>query len=162
MFDLELAYDGQMDGTVPAQPYIVPLSLACPGLRDALGDSAASLRRLDIRIYCACARQFPYKNTYFDVPCALRFDLTPDSIPCAFPSLEEFLLEPVKPGAAARYHTADLLPLLEAAPGLRRVHLRDIGNVSLETVQWLLAHRPGARLSDCPEGEGGKTIEIPR
>jgi hypothetical protein len=146
----------------PAQPIIVPVSLACPGLRDSLGPADGSLRLLSISLHAKDARESSLRGNCFYLPCAFRFNLTTDSIPCAFPALEEFSLHAEHTGAEARYHTADLLPLLEAAPGLRRVHLKKLGNVSLETMQWLARRRPGFQLTEAADSEGGKVIEIPR
>jgi hypothetical protein len=55
-------------------------------------------------------------------------------------------------------HSADLVSLLEAAPGLRRVGLRSVGQLSFRTVQWLARRRPGFQL----EGEAGDiTLLLP-
>jgi hypothetical protein len=80
---------------------------------------------------------------------AVGLRLTPDNIPCAFPALEEFSFkydgDPIT--HIHGHHTADLCALLETAPlALRSVRLHGGTPVALayKTMQWLMAHRPGA------------------
>jgi hypothetical protein len=128
---------------------LVSVGLSCPALGPALGGAAvSSLRRLDLtyNAHLACERTTDGEGSALVV---ISLRLTPDSIPCAFPALEEFSFTldlPVEgPEEVDAAHTADLRALFKAAPGLRRVELEGINNLSLATWDWLRAECPGAQ-----------------
>jgi hypothetical protein len=133
----------------------VTVDLACPGLRASLGAAAASLPRLTLVFDAEWART-DLHGIFID--CILSLPLTHDSVPCAFSGLEEFTLRLEGTGVDDGPHSADLVALLEAAPGLRRVRLEGIPNVSCATTVWLSAHRPGFRMK---EREGVVVFELP-
>jgi hypothetical protein len=120
-------------------------TLPAPGLIDTLGGAGAalSLRRLEVN--------FSFHKFYFMeagglARYAVRLALTPESFPCAFPALEEFSLYLGHTRKDSSCHSADLVALFEAAPGLRSAEIQHIGNLSFETMEWLDRHRPGRRL----------------
>jgi hypothetical protein len=84
--------------------------------------------------------------------------LVADSIPCAFSGLEEFILRVKETGLDDGPHSADLVALLEAAPGLRRVRLEGIPNLTSTTVTWLARYRPGFQME---VGDRGVVLELP-
>jgi hypothetical protein len=139
---------------------------ASPGLRASLTNNgthaAPAVRTLALSFsnhFSGCDQDEPYQAR------SMHIDLTPDSIPCAFPTLEEFTYQQYRAGydfrvsdssedeedrAARDWGTVpqvfDLVALLEAAPGLRRVNLGDeITGVTDATREWLRRHRPGLR-----------------
>jgi hypothetical protein len=162
-FHLQMAYGSDRFAAIPTHLSVVPLPLACPGLKDSLGPVAASLRRLSISMYTEYATEVNDDYNCFTLPYSLHLALTPDSIPCAFPGLEEFTFRLEHMDAKANNHCATLTALLEAAPSLRRIWLIEVANVALETMEWLSERRPGFRVR-CPAaaGEGGKVIVIPQ
>jgi hypothetical protein len=128
----------------------VALDLTCRGLRDSLGPAAASLQRLTVTYQTFDAS---YNGNDEQVDCICHVNLTQDSIPCAFSGLKEFKFA-VYEVDRRDPHTADLVALLEAAPGLRRVQLDDIPNLSGTTTAWLLRERPGSQMHvDTQQGD---------
>jgi hypothetical protein len=134
-------------------PSVVRLDLKSPKLRETLSAAAAaSVRRLTIH----CIDEYDGVSVNFR-SCVLRLALTVCSIPCAFYGLEEFIFTVDKTARPNPLHSADLVALLEAAPGLRRVTLSGVQNLSEPTQQWLAAHRPGHCLGG---GEGDTMLEL--
>jgi hypothetical protein len=141
----------------PDVPQRVDESLESAGLRDALAAAAPTLRRLDIILTTGEAAQVSKSRYEHSFAYALYLKLTPESLPCLLPGLEEFSFN-LDDQDSGENHTAGLIALLEAAPGLRRVRLKGINSMSLMTMVWLAEHRPGFRL------EGGQwdiTLELP-
>jgi hypothetical protein len=124
------------------------------GLRSSLSDDGAApppLRRLRIIMNLERARLPPneeHGGDYQDFVVDLR--LNAFSIPCAFPSLEEFTFTLKDAARPIVSQSADLVALLEAAPALRHVRLSNMNCLSIGTIQWLLAHRPGFRAGGAP------------
>jgi hypothetical protein len=139
--------DAQILGPIPH----LPLSLAYPLLKPALGAAATSLRHLTIRV-----RLFSFVQT-------ILAHLTPESAPCAFSRLEEFNIRLYGQGTRGN-NSADLVALLEAAPRLRLINLQDIQHISNSTLQWLQVRRQGFRLM-YKQGEnnapGTSVLELP-
>jgi uncharacterized membrane protein YgcG len=114
----------------------------------AAGPPPSSVRRLSICYLLDCKDS--ERTTIYDArSCALRLELTPRSLPCAFPALEEFIFTIPN---ATKYNTADLTDLFEAAPNLQRVRLEGMGSLTGRMVAAMMGgawDRPGGG------GEGG-------
>jgi hypothetical protein len=135
--------------------------LSCPGLRASVGAAAAaSLRHLHVIINMENFREC---RDYTSQNCLVDLFLTPDSIPCAFPGLEQLtvILEDATDHPNVP-HTADLVALLEAAPGLRGVWLRGFYSLSFNTMLCLQARRPGFKMRGGPSwGNCDIVLELP-
>jgi hypothetical protein len=129
----------------PAQP--LPLALACPHLLDDEAGAAASLPRLDITFTIGRAGIVYTRASEWCAQYALHLTLAADSIPCAFSALEEFSFKLQEEKNGVGPHVADLVALLEAAPGLRHVRLEGMHSLTFNTILWLEEHRPGFRFS---------------
>jgi hypothetical protein len=106
----------------------------------SLGAAAASLRTLIIAAYL--------KEGMSHNECVVSVGFTRDSIPCAFSGLRQFVFQAKGMGtAAAAAHSIDLVALLEAAPELDLITVVGIPNLSWETSQWIMQHRPGYNLT---------------
>jgi hypothetical protein len=69
----------------------VSISLACPGFKESLGGAADSVKHLDITLEVGEAGLVrPMREQPTPAIVNIELALAPDSIPCAFPALEEF------------------------------------------------------------------------
>jgi hypothetical protein len=136
--------------------HAVWLTLSCRGYRAAVATTAVatSLRTLRLTMNVLSARGEPTKldemgyELSYPRDFIVRFVLTPDSLPCAFPALELVTFSLLDYGEGFRRHSASLVPLFQAAPRLRHVCLDVFDTVSLRTIEWLDCNRPGRRIEE--------------
>jgi hypothetical protein len=128
----------QGPGVLIGQARVRPLSLECPALGPSLGAAATSLSTLIIHIGLEDEEEEGAEDSMF------YFNTTRMTIPCFFPKLDGFYMYLGKLGeGAGTGNSADLVALLEAAPGLRKIILGGIGGLSMATILWLETHWPG-------------------
>jgi hypothetical protein len=152
--------DGDLTGQwndVQWETRAVVLTLSAPNARRVFARTAAgaSLRSLHITVDLQIARNAYYTSGMVkedDEPphFIVRLSLSRDSLPCAFPGLEEFsfaLEEAYNPQIMGRLpQMVDFVALFRAAPRLRTVRLKGIHEISYDSLQWLMRRRPGFRI----------------